>query len=265
MIALFYKLPQDITSRKDLLPSAKILYAVIVDRIGGNGRTWAGHRRLAKDTGMARSTIAAAVDSLQSAGLLIVETRNNGQSNLYSLPPETGPEIMPVLHDGERPNRPENQAGGGRKSGRYRHEIQARTRQTHITRGGAATPPVSEDKFHPTPDTPLGDHHGNGAGARLMVLWVQGFKNATGRNFPNSARGKTAGTLKRLISDHGEETLSAAVGKWFAVKRGDYGVELFSLRLSGGSVELLPPAPKEPTARELQDIENTRKLMEGTL
>lgn len=40
--ALFYKLPQDIAARSDLTASAKIVYAVIRDRIGQNGKSWPG-------------------------------------------------------------------------------------------------------------------------------------------------------------------------------------------------------------------------------
>ena len=40
----FYKLPADVAAREDLSGNDKVLYAVLADKMGGNGRAWPGFR-----------------------------------------------------------------------------------------------------------------------------------------------------------------------------------------------------------------------------
>lgn len=107
----FYKLPQDLTSRPDITPSAKIVFAVIADSIGRNGKSWIGKRKIALRAGLAECTVIESITRLESAGILFVERRGNGKSNLYSLP-ESGLESRPV----GKPDRSEKPTPGGRKT-----------------------------------------------------------------------------------------------------------------------------------------------------
>ena len=82
----FYMLDKEIASRADLKPTDKIVLAVITDRIGNNGHSWPGIRRIAADAGLGSSkTAERAVNHLERAGLLTVERGRGGQPNHYRL------------------------------------------------------------------------------------------------------------------------------------------------------------------------------------
>lgn len=104
----FYKLPQDIAARKELQATDKIVYAVIVDFIGGNETGWPGKRCLMKKTGLADKTVCDSIKRLELSGLLIVERRGNGKSNHY----KTGSESEPV----QKLNRFKTHTVGGSES-----------------------------------------------------------------------------------------------------------------------------------------------------
>jgi hypothetical protein len=81
--------------RRDLSAAAKLLYATIVDRIGGNGAAWPGMRRLAADCGVPPSSVADAIVALERAGLIEVErvgagVKPGGTTNRYRLPKALG-------------------------------------------------------------------------------------------------------------------------------------------------------------------------------
>jgi len=80
---LFYKLPKDIAGRRDLPASAKIVLAVLIDRIGPNACCWPGIRCLAKDSGLSQHAVINALRKLQAGRLVQIERRSTGQSNRY--------------------------------------------------------------------------------------------------------------------------------------------------------------------------------------
>lgn len=88
----FYKLPQDIAARRDLLPSDKLVYAVVLNCLNGRGVCWPGKRFLAERTGLSGQAVLDAISRLEQAGLLVVERQGNGRSNRY----KSGQEIRPV-------------------------------------------------------------------------------------------------------------------------------------------------------------------------
>lgn len=96
MTELFYKLPQDLTARKDLTRTAKVLYAVLVDKMGHKGMCWHGQRTLAKLIGSAREAVAEAIIALESAGLIVVERKTRGCTQHYRLPSKSGGETQPL-------------------------------------------------------------------------------------------------------------------------------------------------------------------------
>jgi len=112
MTELFYKLPQDLAARKDLTGSDKVLYAVIVTRMGNNGRSWPGVKALMRDCGLCRDTVLKSIKRLEAAGTLAVNRRGSGRVNHYAESVESGLEIRPV----RKPDRSENQTIGGLKT-----------------------------------------------------------------------------------------------------------------------------------------------------
>lgn len=82
------KIPRDIMERTDLTATAKMVYAMIADRIGENTDCWPGIRRLAKDLGVWEGAIRRAVSELESASLIAVSRpagNPRGQTNRYRL------------------------------------------------------------------------------------------------------------------------------------------------------------------------------------
>lgn len=97
----FYKLPQDLCSRKDLQASDKILFAVILNYQGDNGKCWPGISSLMRDTGFARQTVLDSIRRLELSGDLEVIRRGKGKANHY----KTSLNIRPV----EKSNQSKNQ------------------------------------------------------------------------------------------------------------------------------------------------------------
>jgi DNA-binding transcriptional regulator YhcF (GntR family) len=85
----FYKLPVEIASRRDLPAGAKIILAVIADRIGENDSCWPGLRRLGKDAGLSVATVRQSIQKLQVKTLLEVTRQGKGKVNVYSLAKES--------------------------------------------------------------------------------------------------------------------------------------------------------------------------------
>lgn len=98
----FVMIPHEVLRRRDLPPAAKLIYAMISDRIGSNGHAWPGVRRLASDTGLCRQTVQRGVTQLERQGLLIVERGGLGLCNSYAIStanktrPVTGRKMSPV-------------------------------------------------------------------------------------------------------------------------------------------------------------------------
>lgn len=99
MTELFFKLPQHIAARRDIRPTAKIVYAAILDRIGRNSKSWAGAARLGEDTGLHRETVLAAADQLAKAGLLAVRKGGLRVTNEYSIPNGEGSGKLPLAEN----------------------------------------------------------------------------------------------------------------------------------------------------------------------
>ena len=85
----FYKLPVEIAKRRDLPAGAKVVFAVVADRIGHNSCSWPGVRTIAKDAGMSVSGVLKAVRQLEGGNALQVERRGSGKANRYRLPVQT--------------------------------------------------------------------------------------------------------------------------------------------------------------------------------
>lgn len=81
----FAMLFKDIACRRDLTPAAKILHAILVDRIGTKGFCWCGVRWLAKATGLSSDGVMGGIAQLERLKLVQVTRRQSGRSNHYRL------------------------------------------------------------------------------------------------------------------------------------------------------------------------------------
>jgi len=95
MTERFYKLPKDITARKDLTASDKLVFAVIRNYQGAKDFCWPGIRTLSRDTGLSTVTIIQVIKRLELAGLLVVERLGIGKGSRYSIA-ESGKVSLPV-------------------------------------------------------------------------------------------------------------------------------------------------------------------------
>lgn len=66
----FVKIPSTILSSRSLTLGAKLVYAYLRDRQGGNGHAWPSLRTIASACGMSASTVHESVVRLEQAGLL---------------------------------------------------------------------------------------------------------------------------------------------------------------------------------------------------
>jgi hypothetical protein len=71
--ARFVKLWRDVLVHRRLSSTAKIVHAVLVDRLGDNGTCWPGQRRIARDCGTTPKAVNRAVRELERAGLVEIE------------------------------------------------------------------------------------------------------------------------------------------------------------------------------------------------
>ena len=84
--ASFVMLPKDILARTDLRPTAKLVYAFLVDAMRGKGRAWPGVRTMCVGIGVTDKAVTGAIAQLERAGFIEVERRERGRSNIYRLP-----------------------------------------------------------------------------------------------------------------------------------------------------------------------------------
>jgi hypothetical protein len=91
----FYKLPVMLLRRRDLNGTDKLILAIIMDRIGKNGRCWPGIKCLAADAGVSRKTVIESVRRLEQAGDIIIENKGQGSRNYYHLARKSCVETTP--------------------------------------------------------------------------------------------------------------------------------------------------------------------------
>lgn len=70
-------------------PAPKLVLLALADRANAAGECWPSTARLAKDTGLYRETIHAAIQQME-AGKIIQVSRSNGRGNIYKLLIEPG-------------------------------------------------------------------------------------------------------------------------------------------------------------------------------
>ncbi len=100
----FLKIPLLVLSRRDLTSAAKLVYAVVVDRMGSKKVAWPGIRRIARDLGVSENAVLRATAKLEAVGLLAVVRSSSGKVNTYRLP-ETVAETAAVKGSKALPKR----------------------------------------------------------------------------------------------------------------------------------------------------------------
>ena len=83
----FYKLPKNFAAipQRQMPATAKIVMAILADRIGHNETCWPGVRSIAADSGLTVETVIQSINSLEAAGLVTVDRRGSGKVNHYSI------------------------------------------------------------------------------------------------------------------------------------------------------------------------------------
>ncbi|MDY7011198.1 MAG: hypothetical protein SVV80_10680 [Planctomycetota bacterium] len=269
----FYKLPQGLTARRDLTAADKIVWAVLRNQIdlNGNGVAWVGCRRLARACGINPGTVLEAIPRLEAEGLLLVERRASGQTNLYRLGDESAwkTHALKKAKRSEKPSALKSKSHGKTEPSARKTHAQALGKPVHNKtdlkeeekegKKSAASPPAVSDKnFSLTPQD-------NGAVGRLVGLWIEGFQNQTGKPFAKCARGRLAGTIKNLLDGFAADELSAAIGRWFGQDRKTYSVGLFKTKIEDADADLtgrtVQKTANRPTANGKTEMD--RKLMES--
>ena len=94
----FTQVPNFILKDSNLSLGAKVAYSMFLSYAWHNDSCFPGQDRLAEDMGMSRSRVTEFVSELEKAGLIKIQRRGQGKTNLYSIhfqvkwtnPPEVG-------------------------------------------------------------------------------------------------------------------------------------------------------------------------------
>lgn len=81
----FTQVPNFVLNNTDLSFAAKVIYAKLLSYAWNNSLVFPGQETMAKEIGSSQPTIARAVGELENLGLLEIERRGQGKTNLYIL------------------------------------------------------------------------------------------------------------------------------------------------------------------------------------
>jgi len=81
----FTQVPNFILRDSNLSVGAKVAYAMFLSYAWDNDFCFPGQDRLAEDMGMSRSRVTEFVGELQRAGLVTIERRGQGKTNMYTI------------------------------------------------------------------------------------------------------------------------------------------------------------------------------------
>lgn len=77
-------MPTEIIKNKSLTPIAKILYAILLDKIDNNNITMATAQELAEETGSSERSVYRAIEQLKKYGY-IKRTEPTGRNTLFDI------------------------------------------------------------------------------------------------------------------------------------------------------------------------------------
>ncbi len=81
----FTQVPNFILKNSNLSPGSKIAYAMFLSYAWNNDSCFPGQERLAADMGMSRSRVTEFIGELERAGLISIQRRGQGRTNLYTV------------------------------------------------------------------------------------------------------------------------------------------------------------------------------------
>lgn len=79
----FTQVPNFILRNPDLSVGAKVVYAMFLSYAWHNESCFPGQERLAQDIGMSRSRVTEFISELNRAGLVSIQRRGQGKTNVY--------------------------------------------------------------------------------------------------------------------------------------------------------------------------------------
>jgi biotin operon repressor len=79
----FTQVPNFILRDPGLSPGAKVVYAMFLSYAWHNESCFPGQERLAQDIGMSRSRVTEFISELSRAGLVTIQRRGQGRTNVY--------------------------------------------------------------------------------------------------------------------------------------------------------------------------------------
>ncbi len=79
----FTQVPNFILRNPDLSAGAKVVYSMFLSYAWHNESCFPGQERLAQDIGLSRSRVTEFISELSRAGLVTVQRRGQGRTNIY--------------------------------------------------------------------------------------------------------------------------------------------------------------------------------------
>ena len=79
----FTQVPNFILRNPDISVGAKVVYSMFLSYAWHNDSCFPGQERLAQDIGMSRSRVTEFISELSRAGLVTIQRRGQGKTNLY--------------------------------------------------------------------------------------------------------------------------------------------------------------------------------------
>ena len=81
----FTQVPNFILRNPGISVGAKVVYAMFLSYAWHNSLCYPGQTRLAHDIGMTQPRVAQLIDELKEAGLVAIERRGQGKTNIYTI------------------------------------------------------------------------------------------------------------------------------------------------------------------------------------
>jgi len=81
----FTQVPNFILKDSKLSLGAKVTYAMFLSYAWNNDSCFPGQERLAEDMGMSRSRVTEFVGELEKSGLITIQRRGQGKTNIYTI------------------------------------------------------------------------------------------------------------------------------------------------------------------------------------
>lgn len=107
----FTQVPNFILKNPEISVGAKVAYAMFLSYAWHNDSCFPGQDRLAEDMGVGRSRVTQLITELEAAGLVTVQRRGQGKTNLYTIHFQVKPQGVRV--NGGRVLRPVDKTSRG--------------------------------------------------------------------------------------------------------------------------------------------------------